>query len=644
MASIPPDEARPPAAEPHASSQPERTRRGLGPWLLRRLDAFISEPLRRAAPSELARYRVLAGANLLSFLLMSVNLLEFLLAPYPQVTKGPMVVVAVTSLGTLILLRRTASPNLPALFFCLSLSLGFVIGTLLFGDPFVSAHAVLALFPAFTVYLLGPRMGLAISLFLSATLGILRPFLLVHAHPGQVCVPSEMLWPMHLAGVVAVLGVWLLGTLHRTARDEIQQKLEHTLKTLRDSERKLSSLVQNTDDIVCSVDAEGRLLVANDAMRQTFARNFGREPVLGQPLFGQMDLRAAEFWAERFYKVLRGQRLKFEHELSMGGAPIMLETCLGPIPGEHGRPVGVTVFSRDITSRKQAEVRLGEMHRTLVDVSRQAGMAEVATGVLHNVGNTLNSINVSANLVTDGLRKLRVPRLVQTAELISQHAADLPSFLTSDPRGQQLPIYLQALSHRLGEEHEALVKEMHSLNDGVEHLKSIVSMQQKHARPTGAVEAVAVPQLIDEALRLNAASFEQLGILIERDYAQVPSLVLDRHKLMQILINLLSNAQHALKEGQQKDRRLRLRVRPAPDGQHLRIEVEDNGMGINPEHLPRLFSQGFTTKKTGHGFGLHLSALAATELKGRLSGASPGPGQGATFTLELPLASEELHP
>ncbi len=70
--------------------------------------------------------------------------------------------------------------------------------------------------------------------------------------------------------------------------------------------------------------------------------------------------------------------------------------------------LGLTLFGRDITARKEAEARLGEMHRTLVDVSRQAGMAEIATGVLHNVGNTLNSVNISTGLVMDQLRQSRV--------------------------------------------------------------------------------------------------------------------------------------------------------------------------------------------------------------------------------------------
>ncbi|HYO52306.1 ATP-binding protein [Archangium sp.] len=115
----------------------------------------------------------------------------------------------------------------------------------------------------------------------------------------------------------------------------------------------------------------------------------------------------------------------------------------------------------------------------------------------------------------------------------------------------------------------------------------------------------------------------------------------DRHKLLQILVNLLSNAQHALVESGKQDKRLRIRVRMADGGERLLLEVTDNGVGIAPENLSRMFTQGFTTKRTGHGFGLHISSMAATEMKGRLTCASPGLQQGATFTLELPTAVQQ---
>jgi signal transduction histidine kinase len=171
----------------------------------------------------------------------------------------------------------------------------------------------------------------------------------------------------------------------------------------------------------------------------------------------------------------------------------------------------------------------------------------------------------------------------------------------------------------------------------VEHIKSVVSMQQQHARYGGMVEQVTVPQLINDALRLSAGAFERLGIDVRREYADVPPIEVDRHKLLQILLNLLSNARHALVDSEAAQKRLTIRVRPSEEGTQLRIEVEDNGVGIARENLTRVFAQGFTTKRAGHGFGLHISALAAQELHGRLTASSAGPGQGATFTIEIPL-------
>ena len=182
-----------------------------------------------------------------------------------------------------------------------------------------------------------------------------------------------------------------------------------------------------------------------------------------------------------------------------------------------------------------------------------------------------------------------------------------------------------------------MLLELQSLKKNVDHIKSVVSMQQQHARFAGVLERVEVPGLLDDAMRLHAVSFERLGIQMRREYgAPVSAVMVDRHKLLQILVNLLGNARHALVESGREDKRLTLRV--ARVGERLRISVADNGVGIAPENQQRLFTQGFTTKKDGHGFGLHISALSAEELGGALKCESEGPGKGATFTLELPLA------
>jgi PAS domain S-box-containing protein len=552
------------------------------------------------------------------------------LSPYPVIG------AALFYLVTLMLTRRAATPTVPALFLLSSMCL-VLLGSIYAGEaPHASTHAVTMLLPALAVYLGGARLGLFIALLLVVALALGFPAYMALTGTSLPPLSPSKVWLAHFFAGIAFLGAWGLGSLHNTARDAAQSSLERTLRELRDGERKLLSLIESTDDPVVSMDIEGRVLTANSSARQLYRKRQGMELELGKPFFGPREPARFGPRAPYMTQVLQGQRVRFE-EHGQDDSRSLMDVSINPIFGEGGQVVGMTFFGRDITARREAEIRLEEMHRTLVDVSRQAGMAEVATGVLHNVGNILNSVNISTSLVTEGLRKSRVTGMAKATTLLREHAADLAPFLTQDPRGQKLPDYLGALTDQLQAERDALLQEMLALTESVEHIKAIVSMQQKYARTAGTVEQVMVPQLIDEALRLHAVSFERHGIFIDRDYAQVPSLFVDRHKFLQILINLLSNAQHALEESQRPDKRLSIRLQQTTDGGGLLVDVADNGVGIAPENLPRLFTQGFTTKRTGHGFGLHFSALTASELGGRLTCTSPGVGEGATFTLELPL-------
>jgi len=637
--------SNPPSSEPNPSLSASPSARegatersGCPSWLVARLDALLSESLRKAAPSDLIRHRILVGAACFLLLFSTLYLLTLLVSPI--VSRVQPVILIIGYLGTLALARRARTPTAPAMLLLMVLTFGALAAIFSSGNPDGGTHAVTMLLPALAVYLLGPRLGLSLTLFLFLGLGLGHPLYRMATSMPFEAPTLGYLWVSHVTTGLSLLGAWMLGSLHSTARDEAQASLERTLKGLRDSEGKLSSVVESTDDLVVSLDPQGHLLTANAAARRLYRELLGKELQPGQPVFAHATPELMAAWEPRLAQVLQGQRVRFEEEYRWPTGCTVLDISLNPILGEGGRVMGLTLFGRDITARREAEARLGEMHRTLVDVSRQAGMAEIATGVLHNVGNTLNSVNISTSIVTDRLRKSRLASLTKAVNLLREHSSDLGTFLTRDPQGQKLPGFLIALSDQLREEHAAVLQEMSALNESVEHIKSIVSMQQKHARAAGAVEEVAVPPLIDEALRLHAVSFERLGIRIERDYAPVPLITVDRHRLLQILINLLSNARHALVESQQQDKRLSIIVRLSPEGDRLLLMVADNGLGIAPENLPRIFTQGFTTKKTGHGFGLHISALAAMEMRGRLSCTSPGPGQGATFTLELPLASE----
>jgi signal transduction histidine kinase len=282
-------------------------------------------------------------------------------------------------------------------------------------------------------------------------------------------------------------------------------------------------------------------------------------------------------------------------------------------------------------------------HQELLIASRQAGMAEVATSVLHNVGNVLNSVNVSANLVAEKIRKSKIGNIARTAEMIDRHATDLAHFLTQDPKGRQLPQYLGRLSKHLDLEQSAILNELESLRKNVEHIKGIVVMQQNYAKVFGSSEPVKPTELVEDALRMHSGALVRHEVRVVREYDQnVPEITVDKHKLLQILVNLISNAKRACDDSPQPQKLLTVRVLNGEG--RLKISISDNGVGIASENLTRIFNHGFTTRKDGHGFGLHSGALAAKEMGGALLAQSEGTGKGAKFTIELPVEPKNRDP
>lgn len=293
---------------------------------------------------------------------------------------------------------------------------------------------------------------------------------------------------------------------------------------------------------------------------------------------------------------------------------------------------------KQIEAKAKANAELAQAQERLIEASRQAGMAEVATGVLHNVGNVLNSINVSATIIRENLGKSEVPTLGKVAQLLNSHSADLPSFLTADPKGKMIPGFLQTLAEQLQTEHAQLEQEQEQLARNIEHIKQIVSMQQDYAKVSGVLEQVSVATLVDDVLGMSNDSLTRHGIVVSRKYAEVPPVMVDRHKVVQILVNLVQNAKQAMDETNTPEKQLTLGIRNG--GGRVKVYVQDTGVGIPPENLTKIFNHGFTTRKQGHGFGLHSGANAAKEMGGELKVQSEGPGKGATFTLELPLTAE----
>ena len=398
------------------------------------------------------------------------------------------------------------------------------------------------------------------------------------------------------------------------------------------AEERYRALAEAIPDAILRIRSDGLVLDEKPGSLDLVDLN-----VVGGKLLDWAKDRA---WAEKTLEAVvtasrTGEVVGFEHgEVEEG-------LCVETRVVKSGEEEAVCI-ARDVTERKQAErrlidslERLHRMQRQLIEASHRAGMAEVASSVLHNVGNVLNSVNVSASAAREIVEGSRAGGVSKVVKLLRDHQADLGHFLTEDPKGKKVIDFLDKLGEALHEEGAQVRGELESLQKNIDHIKVIVSMQQSHARShSGVNERFAPADVIEDALKLVAGAWDQGGIDLVRDLAPIAEVDADRHKLLQILTNLLSNARQALTEPGEKIVTVRLLPR---DWDRFAIEVEDSGMGISEENLRRIFQHGFTTKKDGHGFGLHSSALAARSMGGSLVAFSDGPGRGARFLVELPL-------
>jgi PAS domain S-box-containing protein len=362
-------------------------------------------------------------------------------------------------------------------------------------------------------------------------------------------------------------------------------------------------------------------------------------------------LATADFWQTHLHPDDEAKALLMRQEYALAGKPYTYEYRMlsadgrtvwiresGSVLAEAGDVYAMRGIFLDITAQKAAASELERLNRHLLETSRLAGMAEVATGVLHNVGNVLNSVSVSATLVGDRLKQSKVTNLRRAVAMLHEHHSNLGEFLATDPKGKLLPDYLIAAADHLANDETLLLEEMKSVVKNIEHIKEIVSMQQNFAKVSGAYETLSAVELVEDALLINAAAFERHRVQVIRQFDETtPPLFVDRHKVLQILINLFGNAKYAMDVQPSDEKRLIICIEPM-SSQRARIVVTDNGVGISSENLIKIFTHGFTTKEGGHGFGLHSSANAAKEIGGSLTAQSDGTGRGATFILELPTA------
>jgi PAS domain S-box-containing protein len=396
------------------------------------------------------------------------------------------------------------------------------------------------------------------------------------------------------------------------------------------------NILEYCADKIYFKDLDSRFLCCSQALAEQMGVQ-NRRDMEGKSDFDFWDNDFAEAFYEAEQTIVRTgtqQIGKTESGVLPNGQPVWSITSKMPLRDQSGEIIGTFGINKDITANRLVELELEETNRQLINASRQAGMAEVATNVIHNVGNVLNSVNISVSEVQNSVQNLKVDNLTKIATMIEENVATA-DFFTADPRGTRIPQYLQMVASELVKNQNRASDELDSMRRNLDHIKTIVSMQQKIAIATQLIEETDLSRLIEDAISISSSSLKRHNIEIERNFRFNQIVKIDKHQVLQILVNLIRNAKHACQDGNVATGKIIVTVDACQDS--IQISIQDNGIGIEEQNLTKLFSHGFTTRENGHGFGLHSGANCAKQMGGSLIATSDGCGLGATFTLTLPI-------
>ena len=344
---------------------------------------------------------------------------------------------------------------------------------------------------------------------------------------------TVILWAGLAISLLLSAVVWTVSSTHIRA---VVMARKMTVD-LASSERRFRTLVQNIPGAIyrCGTDPDRAIQYVSDGISQ----------IAGRPSEDLGAISLIELIAPEDRALVRQQ------VAALGGVTgqYLMEYRIGRLEHEYrwvqdrgqiatddsGAPPYIDGAILDVTDRKRAEAEREQMHSQLEESSRKAGMAEVASGVLHNVGNVLNSLNVSTALVTDRLKKSKIPYLGKAVQMMAEHKEDLPAFLTTDEKGRLLPAYLVDLAGFLTQDHAGVLNEIKSACENVEHIKAIISTQQTYAKNSTFLSPIRPADLFKDAMRLNASAYQQKQLEVRWALADLPALPLDKHKILQIL-------------------------------------------------------------------------------------------------------------
>ncbi len=365
----------------------------------------------------------------------------------------------------------------------------------------------------------------------------------------------------------------------QTYREELESKVRERTREIEETKQYLENLLENANDVIYTLDTEQRFTYVNNKVN---VWGYRKDDLLGRPYLSLLSRRH------------RGRRLKntldigakqvYEVEVvTRMGEPRSVMVSVSPLHGVDGEILGVLGIARDMTETKKLEQQIRYSEKL-------ASVGKLAAGVAHEINNPLAGI-------LNCLYNLRKGTL-------------------SPARQEEYWV---------------------SMEDGVRRVQKIVrqllDFSQQHEPEFSPTD---INQVVDRVLVLTNHLFTPNLIQLETVLGHaLPHLMVDRHMMEQVLMNLILNAVQAMKKGGV------LTIRTSVVEGVCRVEVSDTGSGIPPAVLPRIFDPFFTTKSEGEGTGLGLSvSLGIVERHGGKILVESEVGKGTTFTLCLPLSRE----
>ncbi|CAM2069058.1 GHKL domain-containing protein [Sulfidibacter corallicola] len=277
---------------------------------------------------------------------------------------------------------------------------------------------------------------------------------------------------------------------------------------------------------------------------------------------------------------------------------------------------------------------LEKAQRDLVESARLAGMADIATSVLHDVGNTLNSVVISTQLVKQLLANSKMVGIFKANRVLDEVLDDLAQGEAAEAdRQQRLRAYYARLGEAYTSERTEGLAQLDRLEDLVRVLRDIVKAQEQIAGSVSFRDRLQAKALIEQVLILRAGSLQRADVRVTKRIADVPDILGEKLKLIHVFVALIDNAIEAMTETAKTDRSLEIHLFKRNDWVH--VIMRDSGCGFDAKVRERLFQQGFTTKKDHSGYDLHRCANFMAEMEGTLTLTSDGPDRGATAEVTL---------